>query len=66
MYLNNIVAHLEHDHMLHAKVLLHKVHTFRPVDVLKRVIVFTVQPIHDVSFEMLQQVDLALQLFGVF
>lgn len=60
------MAHLEDNNVLHAQVLLDEVHALGAVYVLESVVVITVQPIHDVPFEMFQEIDFALEVVRVF
>lgn len=62
-HLEDIIGHLEHDDVLHAQVLLHEVHAFHPLTILKRVFMFTVETIHDVSSKVFEQIHLALEVF---
>lgn len=48
------MTHLEDNDVFHAKILLDKVHTLRPIDVLKRVVIVAVQSIHDVPLKVFQ------------
>ena len=59
------MAQLEHDNMLHPQILLHPLHPLLPTHILKGILVLAVQPIHDISLKMFQQVHLALQLVRV-
>jgi hypothetical protein len=47
--------------VLHAQVLDHPVHASFPIHVLVSVRVFAVQPIHNVSLEMLEEVDFGFE-----
>ena len=64
-HLKSVVTHLEHNNMLHTEVFLYPAHSFRSLGIFKSVVVLAVKSIHDVSFEMFKQVDLALEVFGV-
>jgi len=59
------VAQLENDDILHPQVLLYPLHALLPCDVLERVVVFSVQPIHDILLKVLEEVHLTLQIFGI-
>lgn len=64
-YLQNLVTHLENNNMLHPEILLNEVHPLSSVGVLESVFIVTVEPIHDVALEVLQQVDLCLEIFWI-
>lgn len=56
---------LEHNHMLHPQILMHPLHTLRPLLILEDVIMLIKQFFHDVPLKTLQQVYLALHFFRV-
>lgn len=62
-YLQDIVAHLEHDYMLHSQILLNKIQPACSLQIFKRVLWIAVQSFHHVLFEMLEQVHFALEFF---
>ena len=64
-HLQNLVTRLENNNMLHPEILLNEVHPLSSVGVLESVFIVTVEPIHDVALEVLQQVDLCLEIFWI-
>jgi hypothetical protein len=59
-HLQNIVTHLKYNNMFHPQILLYEVHPFRPFGVFERILIIAIESVHNISFEMLQQVDLGL------
>ena len=59
------MTHLEYDNMLHPKVLLYEIHALRSFMILVSVVVIAIQPIHDVTLKVFQQIHLALEVFRI-
>lgn len=59
------MTHFEHDNMFHPQILLYEVHAFCPLGVFERIFIVAIKSVHDVPFEMLQQVDLGLEIVWV-
>lgn len=64
-HLQGLVAQLEHNDMLHANILLHKLHPVVERSISVRVVVVSVETVHDVLLKVLQQVYFALEVFWV-
>ena len=65
-HLEHVVTHLEYYNMLHSKVFLHEGHTMSAFAILEGIVVVAVESIHDISFEVPQEIDLGLQIFRKF
>lgn len=59
------MAHLEDDQVLHPQVLLNEVHSLRPLHVLEGIVVLSIQFIHDIPLEVLEEIHLVLQFLRV-
>lgn len=64
-YLQHVVAELEHNDMLHAEILLYPFHALLAANILERVCVLAIEPVHNIPLEMLEQVHFAFKLLGV-
>lgn len=64
-YLQNVVAQLEKDHMLHPEILLDENHALRALQVLVGVRSLVIKTLHNVMLEVLEEEDLGFDVFGV-
>ena len=62
--LNDIRTHHEDDHVFHSQVLLDELHPGGLEMILVRIIIVTIQTVHNVTLEMIEQVHLFSELFG--
>ena len=59
------MTHLKYNNMFHPQIFLYEVHAFRPLSVFEGILIVAIEPVHDISLKMLQQVHLGLEIIGI-
>ena len=59
------MTHLKYNNMFHPQIFLYEVHAFRPLSVFEGILIVAIEPVHDVSLKMFQQVHLGFEVIRI-